>query len=48
MIRICQYCKQVMGEKEPPEDKTLTHSICPTCMPQHLVDWGMGERSFNA
>ena len=32
MIRICSYCKIVMGEKEPFEDKSETHGICEKCM----------------
>ncbi len=29
---ICSYCRLDLGEKEPFEDKSLSHSICPKCM----------------
>jgi len=31
MIQICSECKIVYGEKEPFEDKRLTHGYCPGC-----------------
>lgn len=31
MISICAWCKKVMGEKEPLDDKRETHGICPEC-----------------
>ena len=33
MIRICSYCCEVFGEKEPFENKEETHGICPKCLP---------------
>ena len=38
MTRICAWCKQVMGEKEPLEDKRITHTICKNCQPQALME----------
>ena len=32
MIRICCDCKKVLGEKEPLEDKRITHGYCPECL----------------
>jgi len=29
MIRVCCVCKLVLGEKEPLEDKSETHTYCP-------------------
>lgn len=31
MIRVCIRCKKVMGEKEPLDDKSLTHGMCDEC-----------------
>lgn len=31
MIRICSYCNKSMGEKEPLENKAVSHGICPEC-----------------
>ena len=33
MIRICNWYREpkVLGEKEPFEDKSETHTICPEC-----------------
>ncbi len=31
MIRVCAWCKKVIGEKEPFEDKSVTHGICQDC-----------------
>lgn len=30
MIRICAWCKKIMGEKEPDQSGT-THGICDEC-----------------
>lgn len=32
MTIFCSWCKKFMGEKEPKEDKSITHGICPECM----------------
>lgn len=29
---ICAWCRQVIGEKEPLEDDTVTHGICADCI----------------
>lgn len=31
MIRVCMYCKQVIGEVEPISDKAKTHTVCGEC-----------------
>lgn len=31
MIRICSYCTRPMGEKEPLDDKRISHGICEKC-----------------
>ena len=31
MIRQCSWCNRVLGEKEPFEDKSVTHTICEKC-----------------
>ena len=31
MIIICAWCKKVLGEKEPLENKADTHGICKIC-----------------
>ena len=36
MISICSYCRKVIGEKEPFEDKRLSHGICPVCYDYHI------------
>ena len=33
MIKMCAYCKEKIGEKEPYEDKSETHGICGICYP---------------
>ena len=31
MIIVCAWCKKELGEKEPIEDKSITHTICSDC-----------------
>jgi hypothetical protein len=31
MIKICSYCKEFIGEKEPLSDKRTTHTVCDKC-----------------
>ena len=31
MIRQCSWCNRGLGEKEPLEDKRITHTICEKC-----------------
>ena len=31
MIRICSWCNRPMGEKEPFDDKRITHGMCEEC-----------------
>jgi hypothetical protein len=32
MIRVCYGCRQIMGEKEPFEDRSETHGLCDPCL----------------
>ena len=32
MRRICAWCGKVLGEKEPFNDNSTTHSICKDCL----------------
>ena len=36
MIKICCYCQANLGEKEPLEDKRVSHGVCPTCYEQEM------------
>jgi hypothetical protein len=38
MIVICAWCQKKMGEKEPLEDKSETHTICAQCQGKWLQD----------
>ncbi len=31
MIKVCAWCKNILGEKEPLSDKSETHCICMQC-----------------
>ena len=31
MIRVCCVCGLVLGEKEPLDDTSVTHTYCPRC-----------------
>ncbi len=31
MIIQCAWCKKIVGEKEPLQDKRVTSTICPEC-----------------
>ena len=31
MKRLCGWCDKTLGEKEPLEDKSVTHGICEAC-----------------
>lgn len=32
MFRVCAWCGKDMGEKEPLEDKSVTHGMCEKCL----------------
>jgi len=36
VIITCSYCRQVYGEKEPLENKNVSHGICPVCWDYHM------------
>ena len=31
MRRVCAWCQKDLGEKEPLDNKTLTHGLCKEC-----------------
>lgn len=33
---ICSWCKKLIGEKEPLEDKIISHTICLECEKLHF------------
>jgi len=37
----CATCGQVLGEKEPLEDKSETHTFCERDFRQYLIDNGL-------
>lgn len=32
MIIVCAWCKHILGEKPPLDDKAQTHGICEECI----------------
>jgi len=36
MVIVCCVCKKKLGEKEPFEDKRVTHSYCAECHAKEL------------
>lgn len=40
MVQKCCYCLKVYGEKEPLHDTSITHGICPECLPEVLRSIG--------
>ena len=38
MIRVCAWCKKVLGEKGKDEDKRITHGVCKKCAEKLLED----------
>ena len=43
MILICAWCKNVLGEKEPLDNKDITHGICKPCAADLKMKYGMSE-----
>lgn len=37
MIRVCAWCKRLLGEKEPLTDTRVTHGVCKNCHYQVFV-----------
>jgi len=35
MIIICAWCQENLGEKEPMENKNITHGMCEKCKKQY-------------
>jgi len=50
VIILCAWCGKNLGEKEPLEDKSITHGICKECKKQLLADLNKKdiERKFRA
>lgn len=40
MIRVCAWCGAELGEKEPLEDRGVTHGMCEPCIEREA---GMGK-----
>lgn len=38
MIVKCAWCGKIIGEKEPLEDKSVTHGICPECVKKYFPE----------
>jgi hypothetical protein len=38
MIIVCAWCKEVLGEKEPLDDKGETHTICDKCRGKYFPE----------
>ncbi len=45
MKRRCCYSHKDMGEKEPYQDKTITHGICDECMDREFGEFMKTPRS---
>lgn len=43
MILICAWCRQVLGEKEPLDNKDKTHGICKPCADDLKAKYLMSE-----
>lgn len=37
MIIKCSWCSEFIGEKEPLENRSETHTICPPCFAKQMV-----------
>jgi hypothetical protein len=37
MKRVCCICKVHIGDKEPLDDKRVTHGICEICYPKEIA-----------
>lgn len=43
MIVRCSWCEEILGEKEPLEDRTFTDTICNDCQERELRAEGLLE-----
>lgn len=39
MRRVCCVCQGFLEEVEPLEDKTITHTYCPSCLKKTRQEW---------
>jgi len=52
MIRVCGWCGKELGEKEPLEDRSITHGMCDECVENarirllYLPDHHLDDLSF--
>jgi hypothetical protein len=44
MIVQCCKCREIEGEKEPLDNKAISHGICLKCMPSFFEDAGLSAR----
>lgn len=43
MIRQCCKCGTILGEKEPLDNKEITHGLCPFCLFEYAAElWALG------
>ena len=38
MVVMCSWCKKVLGEKEPFENKNITHGLCDKCFAKQMSE----------
>ena len=43
MILICAWCKNVLEEKEPLDNKDVTYGICKPCADELKAKYGMSD-----
>jgi hypothetical protein len=48
MIRKCCVCKKILGEVEPIDDKSVTHTYCEPCTKKVWEDLELAERKTEA
>ena len=46
MIVKCAWCGKTIGEKEPLEDKSVTHGICPECVKKYFPEKKEGNPAY--
>lgn len=47
MIRVCAWCKTILGYKEPYDDHDITHSICLPCNEEYFPELYEDEKEIN-
>jgi hypothetical protein len=41
VVARCVYCKQVIGDREPLEDPSVSHGACDPCVEVALAEWAL-------